>query len=140
MSSENFQPLSPSPAVTAVGIKHVMLTYHYRDVGDIEGYASLLDRDVEFKLSDCPHRHGRVEVVKAQAALATPYARHELFKVVAEGDTVVVLGRMVGSAGVQGQSVPGGVDFADIFTLSDDSLVLGCRRYHYLSPPKQLGV
>lgn len=136
MNNDNFQPLSPTPALTAAGVKHVMLTYHYRDVGDIDGYASLLDKDVALDQPSAPSCRGRAEVLKAHTAMATPYSRHELVKVVAEGNTVVVIGRMVLSTPTPDPRPGRGVDFADVFTLSDESLVLGCRRYYCAAPPE----
>lgn len=136
MNSDNFQPLSPTPALTAAGVKHVMLTYHYRDVGDIEGYASLLDKDVAFEQPSAPYRRGRAEVLRAHTAMVTPYSRHELVKVVAEGDTVVVIGRVVMSGPGSDARPCREKDFADVFTLSDKGLVLGCRRYYSEAPPE----
>lgn len=36
----------PSAATAAVGLDHVRLTYHYLDVGDMDGLASLFAEEV----------------------------------------------------------------------------------------------
>ncbi|MEV4000448.1 nuclear transport factor 2 family protein [Streptomyces halstedii] len=120
----------PAVAATA-GVKHVLLTYHYLDIGDIDGYASLTEKDVTLSHPGSPLRSGRDAVLDAQAAQATSLRRHELESVIAAEDTVVVLGRVVG----YGQEGTDGVDFADVFTLSERTLVNACRRYYYTPSP-----
>ncbi|MEV6349051.1 hypothetical protein [Actinoplanes sp. NPDC051851] len=97
----------PSTAITAIGQDHVRLSYLYLDNGDIEGFESLWDAGV-------PPRGGRTG------------DRHLIYKMVAADDCVAVMGRLVG---------PPDVDFADFFTLSDEGLLLGCRRYHFVDAP-----
>ncbi|MES4891334.1 nuclear transport factor 2 family protein [Streptomyces sp. NPDC096012] len=119
------------PAVAAAGVKHVLLTYHYLDIGDFDGYASLTEKDVTLSHPGSPLRSGREAVLNAQAAQAASPRRHELETVIAAEDTVVVLGRVVGCD----QEGADGVDFADVFTLSEQTLVNACRRYYYTPSP-----
>ncbi|WP_156755307.1 nuclear transport factor 2 family protein [Actinokineospora pegani] len=116
----------PSAAVLAVAVDHVRLSYLYLDGGDLDGYGSLLHADAQFRRPDAADARGRAEVLEMLAARRVVGA-HELFKVVADGDCVAAVGRHAGVDGV-------GVEFADFFTIGDDGLILGCRRFYYLSP------
>ncbi len=134
MDGNELRPIPASHAVTAAGVKHVLLTYHYEDIGDFDGYASLLTDDVTYDHPGESPVLGRRAVVKAHTARATLYTRHELLTVVAEDDTVVVLGQVVRSAAGSPEQPCDKVGFADVFTLSPQSLVRGCRRYYYAPP------
>ncbi len=37
MNSDKFRMSPAGSKVTAAGVRHVMLTYHYLDIGDIDG-------------------------------------------------------------------------------------------------------
>ncbi|HUQ58544.1 nuclear transport factor 2 family protein [Lentzea sp.] len=117
---------SPSAATLAAGVDHVRLSYLYLDAGDLDAYASLLHEDMQVRQADAPTGRGREAAVR----LARTRGRHELFKVIAEGHCVVAVGHY---------RPPGHdtreFDFADFFTLSDDSLLLSRRRFYYLPPP-----
>ncbi|WP_329347587.1 nuclear transport factor 2 family protein [Streptomyces sp. NBC_01261] len=115
-------------------MKHVMLTYHYLDIGDIDGYASLTEQNVTLDHPGAPPYRGRDAVLGAHAAQATLLRRHELDTVVADEGRVVVLGRVVHQAPGTGQGAAYGEDFADVFTLSGQTLVRECRRYYYAPP------
>ncbi|MEU2424177.1 nuclear transport factor 2 family protein [Streptomyces sp. NPDC007851] len=128
------EPVPASPTVTSAGVRHVLLTYHYEDVGDFEGYASLLTDDVTFDHPGAPPARGRGAVLHAHIARATLRTQHQLITVVAEDHTVVVLGRLVRSAPGALESSCGHVDFADVFTLSAQCLVRSRRRYYYEAP------
>ncbi|WP_189269427.1 nuclear transport factor 2 family protein [Streptomyces fuscichromogenes] len=121
-------------------MKHVMLTYHYLDIGDIDGYASLTEQDMALNHPGAPPHRGRDAVLSAHAAQATLLRRHELDTVVADEGRVVVLGRVVHQAPGARRWAPHGVDFADVFTLSKHVLVRDCRRYYYAPPPGGDGV
>ncbi|MCB5163528.1 nuclear transport factor 2 family protein [Streptomyces bambusae] len=108
--------------VTAAGVEHVRLAYHYLDTGDVDGYGSLLDEDVELCRPDAPPGHGRDEVVRLHQEGLVPPAPHAIDRIVAEGDSVVVVGRT------------GGVGFVDVFTLSPEAMLRGCRRYYGVAP------
>ncbi|MFD9700041.1 nuclear transport factor 2 family protein [Lentzea sp. NPDC059081] len=117
----------PSAATLAAGVDHVRLSYLYLDAGDLDAYASLLHEDMQVRHPGAPTVHGR----EAALRLAGPRGTHELFKVVAEGYCVVA----VGHYSPPGDAVVHEFDFADFFTLSDDSLLLSRRRFYYLPPP-----
>jgi hypothetical protein len=134
MSRENLEPRYPSTALTAAGITHAMLTYRYRDAGDLDGYGSLLDEGVEVAEPGAPRCRGRGEVLRSEAGAAGRRGRHRLRRVVAEGDTIVVVGRLSAPDGGTAEDGPEGVDFVDVFTLSDAALILDCRRYYHAEP------
>ncbi|WP_430789495.1 nuclear transport factor 2 family protein [Actinoplanes sp. G11-F43] len=114
-------------ATTAAGVDHVRLSYHYLDTGDFDGYASLLDEHVRVQRPDMTLGDGRAEVVRTHARLAGPPARHQIFKVIADGDGIAVTGRYVTSGAKA-------VDFVDVFTLTEYGMLLGYRRFYYLAP------
>ncbi|WP_117212762.1 nuclear transport factor 2 family protein [Allorhizocola rhizosphaerae] len=115
----------PTAAITAAGIDHVRLSYEYLDAGDIDGYASLLDEHVQVKRPDAPHGHGRAEVLRLHANIATPACKHEIYKIIADGDCVAAVGRFTGHIEAE---------FVDVFTLSDEGLLAGYRRFYFANP------
>jgi hypothetical protein len=135
---ERGQPPS-STAFIAAGLDHVRLSYHYLDRGDFDAYGSLLDEDVQVSRPDAPHGAGRDAVVRLHSEIAGPTVRHEIFKVVAQGDCVAVMGRCTAlshpsaAQGALGRTLSG-VDFADFFTLSDQGMVMGYRRFYFVPP------
>ncbi|MFI8104835.1 nuclear transport factor 2 family protein [Streptomyces sp. NPDC086023] len=122
MNSQQAGERSPSRIVTAAGVDHVRLSYHYLDSGDLDGYGSLLHEQVELDRPDAPSGHGRAEVVRLHRDGLVPAARHLIHRIVAEGDRVVVMGST------------GRSEFVDVFTLSAEAMLRGCRRY-YFAPP-----
>ncbi|HWO58789.1 MAG TPA: nuclear transport factor 2 family protein [Umezawaea sp.] len=120
----------PSAASVAAGVDHVRLSYFYQDAGDLDAYASLLHEDVQLNQPGNSTGHGRAEAVK----LLDVAGRHELYKVVAEGDCVVAVGRYSSPTAPRRHGLAE-FDFADFFTLSDDALLLSRRRFYYLPPP-----
>lgn len=117
----------PSAATTAAAVDHVRLAYLYLDAGDLDAYASLVHEDAQFRRPDAPDARGRVEVLAMLAVCVRAGGSHELFKVVADGDCIAVVGHHTSSDGAD-------VEFADFFTIADDGLLLGCRRFYYLAP------
>jgi ketosteroid isomerase-like protein len=134
MSSHDSGRTLPSAAVTAAGVDHVRLSYHYLDAGDIDGYGSLLDEDAQVRRPDTPSGHGRAEVLRVHAGVAGPPARHHLYKVVADDDSVVVLGCLTGAPDLPAEQAADGVEFVDFFTLSDQGMLLGYRRFYFVAP------
>ncbi|MDV9190373.1 nuclear transport factor 2 family protein [Streptomyces sp. SR27] len=108
--------------VTAAGVDHVRLAYLYLDDGDVDGFGSLLHEDVELRRPDAPPGQGRAEVLRMHREGLVPPARHTLDRIVAEGDSVVVMGRV------------GELPFVDVFTLSPEAMLRGCRRYYHVAP------
>ncbi|MCI4066963.1 nuclear transport factor 2 family protein [Micromonospora sp. R77] len=117
-----------SAVATAAGVDHVRLSYHYLDTGDIDGYASLLDEHVQVRRPDLAQGRGRAEVLRIHAQVAGPPARHQIFKVIADGDGVAVTGRYTGA------SSRSDLDFVDVFTLTDEGMLLGYRRFYFVAP------
>lgn len=118
-------------AVVAVGLEHVRLSYEYLNKGDADGYASLLDAGVRL---DCP---GQAPIRGRRAAerlAAVGQLRgdgvHVVHEVFASGGRVAAIGRFTGE--YRGSVVE--VDFADIFTLSEDGLLVEQKCYHYVDP------
>ncbi|MEV7729408.1 nuclear transport factor 2 family protein [Streptomyces sp. NPDC087917] len=98
-----------SRVVTDSGVDHVRLAYHYLDVGDLDGYGSLLHAGDTL----CPDlEHPR-----------RPGDRPRISRIVAQGDCVVAMGRL----GVQER------EFVDVFTLSPEGMLRSCARYYAAS-------
>ncbi|MEU5693378.1 hypothetical protein [Actinosynnema sp. NPDC020468] len=116
--------IPPSAATAAAGVDHVRLSYLYLDAGDLDAYASLLDEAIQLAEPETPPACGRVEATRRAAR---EDGTHQLFKVVAEGDCVVAVGRYTAPAKAY--------DFADLFTLSPEALLLTRHRFYYLPPP-----
>ncbi|MDB1090207.1 nuclear transport factor 2 family protein [Streptomyces sp. ACA25] len=145
MNGHDQRQLPPSSAITAVGVDHVRLSYHYLDSGDLEGYGSLLDENMQMKRPDAPPGRGRAEVLRGQVAANRSPLRHHIFKIVADGDSVVAMGHLTARADRRGEPAAGpsdcfpadpseGLAFVDVFTLSDEGMLLGCRRFYYTAP------
>jgi ketosteroid isomerase-like protein len=117
----------PSAAVLAAGVDHVRLSYAYLDEGDLDAYASLLHEDMQVRTPGGPPGRGRDDALRLAV---TTRGTHELFKVIGDGHCVVAVGRYTAPRHELGE-----FDFADFFTLSDDSLLLSRRRFYYLPPP-----
>ncbi|GGM09132.1 MULTISPECIES: nuclear transport factor 2 family protein [Micromonospora] len=134
MSSHGGMRPPRSAAVTAAGVDHVRLSYHYLDTGDIDAYGSLLDEDVQVRRPDLAHGRGRAEVLRTHAQVAGPPARHQIHKVIADGDGVAVTGRYTGPVTPRPGQPTGTHDFVDVFTVGDDGMLLGYRRYYFVAP------
>ena len=136
MFNDEPRQVRPSASITAAGVDHVRLSYHYLDSGDLDGYGSLLDEHMRVCCPGSPPGDGRAQVLRMRTAPSNPPGRHEVHKVVAEGHSVVVTGRFTPTAsdpdGRAGPPAP--VDFADFFTLTNEGLLLTQRRYYYLAP------
>ncbi|MFD5899689.1 nuclear transport factor 2 family protein [Streptomyces sp. NPDC060366] len=132
-----FPRRSPQSAASmAAGIDHVRLSYHYRDTGDIDAFGSLLHEDVQVKRPDAPFGHGRDEVIRLHTRMAGGREHHHIYKIVADGDCVVVTGSYTGAADGEGANGAhaGPLEFADVFTLTDDGMLLGYRRFYFVAP------
>ncbi|MER7763764.1 nuclear transport factor 2 family protein [Streptomyces sp. NPDC097619] len=96
---------APSRVVTDSGVDHVRLAYDYLDAGDLDGYGSLLDAGALGAELEGPR---------------PPGARHLITRIVADGDCVVAMGLLA----------PQQREFVDVFTLSAEGMLRGCRRYY----------
>lgn len=135
-----------SPSATAAGLDHVRLSYLYRDDGDLDGFGSLLHEDIQVTRPDAPQGRGRAEVLRLHHLIADPAVGHHIYKVVADGDCIAVMGRLTGAARVSSAAgtttaaagtttaATPGVEFADFFTLSDEGMLLGYRRFYFAAP------
>ncbi|WP_051415695.1 nuclear transport factor 2 family protein [Nocardiopsis sp. CNT312] len=121
----------PSATVAPLGAEHVRLFYHYLDLGDTEGLVSLLDPDTRFRYPGRPTARGPSQVVSLLDRPLTTHTRHSLFKTVAEGDTVVAIGRFTRERESEGNRNE--TEFVDVFTLSEHGLLLACRRYRWVN-------
>ncbi|MHC0433610.1 nuclear transport factor 2 family protein [Streptomyces sp. O3] len=139
MTSQEYVNSPRSAAVTAVGVDHVRLSYDYRDCGDYDGFASLLDEDFRIDFPGLAESTGRTAVLERRNAFGGPPFQHRIHQVVADGDSVIALGRLVyRSATAPDAGRHGHPDddlaFADHFTISDVGMLLSCCRYHRIPP------
>ncbi|MFC8364224.1 nuclear transport factor 2 family protein [Streptomyces griseorubiginosus] len=123
-----------SGAVTAAGIDHVRLSYHYLDIGDIDGYGSLLADDIRVVRPDAPLRAGREEVLSLHQDSLVQSGTHHIEEIVAEGRSVVVTGRLTPQSASCTDGPARDLEFVDWFTLTDDSMLRGYRRYYFAAP------
>lgn len=135
MNGNGGNELAPSGAVTAAGVTHVLLSYHYLDTGDIDGYGSLLDEHAHVSRPDVAVGQGRTQVVGLHADIAGPPARHHIYKVIADGDAVVATGRFTAPP-TRGGRAAVDVEFVDVFTLSGKGMLLGYRRFYFAAPSR----
>lgn len=117
-------PITP---VTAMGIEHVRLSYLYLDRGDIDGYLSLLHSDVCLLLPGEGEIRGRERIGAFQARQEQLRADHLIQHVIGSGDRVAVEGRCVPADAGQG------VDFTDVFALSEEGLLRSRKRYYFVA-------
>jgi hypothetical protein len=124
----------PWPAsVTAAGVDHVRLWYHYLDIGDVDASGSLLDDYAQVWRPDAPPGHGRAQVLDRHFEPTAAMADHHIYKLIAVQDSVAVTGRCSSP-----RSAPSAerrqFEFADFFTITDRGLLLTCRRYYFVAP------
>ncbi|MET9119508.1 nuclear transport factor 2 family protein [Streptomyces longwoodensis] len=134
MTTRDIAAGSVSGAVTAAGIDHVRLSYHYLDIGDIDGYGSLLADDIRVVRPDAPLRAGREEVLSLHQDALVPPGTHHIEEIVAEGHSVVVTGRLTPLGASRTDGTVRDLEFVDWFTLTDDSMLRGYRRYYFAAP------
>jgi hypothetical protein len=114
--------------VTAKGIEHVCLSYHYRDHDDIDGYLSLLDADVQLILPSEQEIRGREQVAEFRARLGQEAGTHLIHEVIGSGDLVIATGCYFSRGSGKG------IDFTELFRLSRDGLLRSQKRYYFLDP------
>jgi hypothetical protein len=93
--------------------------------------------DAQVTRPDAPPGHGRAEVLRLQEEMAWRYGRHHLLRIVAQEHTVAVTGvtdLCDGPPDPDGQQEVRKVEFADFFTLTDEGMLLGYRRYYFAVP------
>jgi ketosteroid isomerase-like protein len=108
----------PSAVALACGMDHVRLSYHYLDIGDIDGYGSLFTADAVLHVPGIPPVRGRRAIEGFRAA--RPIRRHTLHSVTVTHGEVVVVGHIAVPSPNGGST---NAAFVDIFTLSDYGLL-----------------
>ncbi|WP_236796415.1 nuclear transport factor 2 family protein [Amycolatopsis sp. GM8] len=111
------------PARTAICVEHVRLAYYYRDRLDLEGYASLLHEQVVDSAPGEEPRRGRPALLRRIAEWDRPATCHLIDRILVDGNTIVVVGRVRGELG------PHYMSFVDIIELSGDCLLTRLSRY-----------
>ena len=114
------------PVRLALGIENVLLAYCYRDLGDLDGYASLLHECVA-TAADRGRCQDRPTLLR-MAEHDDPTTRHRIDRIMVDGPTVVVMGRLVGEFGDQETA------FVDVVELSDCCLLISLSRYVAQAP------
>lgn len=127
-SQKGFGGSPASSPVTAAGIDHVRLSYLYLDEGDIDGYLSLLHADVSLHLPARCALHGREQVGAFRAQLGRLGGEYLIRDVIGSGDRVVAEGRYVS------RETGEGVDFTEVFQLSEEGLLRSQKRYYFVEP------
>jgi hypothetical protein len=127
-SDKGFWTSPLSSPVTAVGIDHVCLSYHYLDQGDIDSYLSLLHADMSLYLPSEQEIHGREQIGAFRARSEPCAGEHLIHEVMGCGDRVVAAGRYVS------HKTGEGVDFTEIFCLSQEGLLRSQKRYYFVDP------
>jgi hypothetical protein len=133
MDSHGTNTTRLSRACTAAGIDHVRLSYQYLDAGDIDAYGSLLDQGVQIRYPGAPVRRGRAEVLRVSAATGPP-GRHDIHRIIADGDGIAVLGRFTPPPAPHAGGPCRSTDFVDIFTLTEVGLLRSCDRFYREAP------
>ncbi|MEU7787967.1 nuclear transport factor 2 family protein [Amycolatopsis sp. NPDC049159] len=111
-------PAEAGEHTVAVGIDHVRLSYHYLDIGDIDGYGSLFTADAVLHYPGMAPIRGRGAIEQFRAT--GPVRRYTLHTVTVTHGEVVAAGD-IAVAGPNGGST--NTAFVDSFTLSDYGLI-----------------
>lgn len=121
---------APSAALTAAGVDHVRLFYHYLDSHDVEGYLSLLSEKVQLKHPGAVFIRGHEQAADFHEAQSRLSGTHTLYQVFGQASHIVAIGRLIRApATCAASGEPSDVDFADVFVLDADGLILGQRRF-----------
>ncbi|MGW5875100.1 nuclear transport factor 2 family protein [Nocardiopsis terrae] len=133
MALSSKPPPPRSEHATSVGVEHALLSYGYLDAGDLDGYASLVDRDARFAPTGASEGRGP----EAAAALAIEHCgsqgRHRPERVIASGSDVIVTGALTRTRPVPERSAT--EEFADFFTVSEHGLLSTWRRFRAPDAP-----
>ncbi len=108
----------PSAAAGALGIDHVQLSYHYLDIGDLDGYGSLFTADAVLHFPGMAPIRGRCAIERFRAT--RPTGGHTLQSVTVTHGEVVAVG-VIAAIGPNGGST--NTAFVDSFMLSDYGLI-----------------
>lgn len=108
----NDRPILRIDAALAAGMDHVRLSYHYLDIGDLDGYRSLFEDGAELGEPVTAVLRGRAGAVRY---------RYTVFDVFGSDRRLAAVGRMVELTGSHA------LDFVDLFTVSDSALLVERR-------------
>jgi ketosteroid isomerase-like protein len=117
-----------SGGFAAAALDHARLSYHYLDTGDTDGFASLFEADAVLRSPGMPPARGRDELERRVAG--SRRSEHTLHRVFASGNQIATIGRFSG----QTPSRDVDVEFADIFTVSENGLLVSKATYFFTSP------
>lgn len=122
MGAGGYGSRAPVAGRAAAGLDQVRLSYHLLQVGDTDGYASLFEGDAVLRSPGTGSIVGRAAIQRA-ATVAGVQVPHHLF---ATDQHVTVTGRHLAQSG--------DVGFAEIFTISEQGLLVTKTTYFYTSP------
>lgn len=105
---------APAAGLAAAAVDHVRLSYHYLDADDRDGYDSLFHPDA---VVSCPAGGKR-------------RGTHSALQLVAAGNYVAAIGHFDGRLPARHL----GVDFADIFTVTEHGLIITKASYYFTAP------
>lgn len=115
--------------VASMAIDHVRLSFHYLDIGDIDGYASLFEQQAVLRRPGCEPVRGRAELERFEVARwRAGTCAHELFDVFGSRRRVAAVGRLVPRDASRADS-DAGTGFVDLFVVSDKALILERRSF-----------
>lgn len=114
--------------MTSMGAEHALLSYHYLDEGDVEGYASLVDRGALFEHPGHPVARGPRRAAELVLDRYGSRGTHRPHHVVAAQDDVVVIGTLNTRDAESGREST--QEFADFFVINEHGLLTSWRRFH----------
>jgi ketosteroid isomerase-like protein len=130
MSGDDTSTRPASAQVALAGLDHVRLSYEYLNSRDIDGYGSLFEGDAVVHRPGHEPIRGRDNVEHFQADQVDRVgAEHVVHDVFASGGRVAAVGRYIEN---ESRCAPTGVDFADIFTLSENGLIADQKTYFFV--------
>jgi len=122
----------PGGGLASVATDHVRLSYHYLNVGDIDGYGSLFSEQAVLRGPQRELLCGRAELERFERCRQrTGRATHRVLDVVATGRVVVAIGCV--EDGADRADGPQSSDFVDVFVICDDGLIAERRTIHLVS-------
>jgi len=118
--------------LASVATDHVRLSYHYLNIGDIDGYGSLFGERAVLQYPGAQRLCGRAELERFERQRQRAgRSWHTVFDVVTSGNLVIAIGCLDQSAARPEVEVS--VDFIDVFVVSDDGLIAERRTFHFTS-------
>ncbi|GAA3416426.1 nuclear transport factor 2 family protein [Streptosporangium vulgare] len=119
------QRRSRSTGLIAVAVDHARLSYDYLNAGDVDAYASLFEKDVVVRRPDLTVR-GRAALERCQDGRAA-HCHYTVTTVIASEEHVVVIGVLTGETAEE-------VEFADVFTFSEQGLFTTQQSFFFGTP------